>query len=130
MFCQGYDPQQPTDLRHMTTGIGGWNAEAPPTIELTLAIGLWNAGGAGQVGCRLGIQRPGEEVVYLGEGDTQVEGPGELAVLPLKLTLTCDRTGTYWAIGEFNGQRLVEVPFSVTDEPPPATLGTPLSMPD
>ena len=37
MFCQGYDPERPTDLRQMTTGIGGWHTDAPPTHELTLA---------------------------------------------------------------------------------------------
>jgi len=36
----------------MTTGIGGWRAEAPPTVELTLAMGLWNSGGEGKVTCR------------------------------------------------------------------------------
>src|SRR5690606_36432138 len=42
MFCEGYDPAFPTDLRRMTTGIGGWQADDPPTIELTLAVGLWS----------------------------------------------------------------------------------------
>jgi hypothetical protein len=121
MFCQGYDPERPTDLRQMTTGIGGWSAADPPTVELTLAIGLWNAGGAGRIRCRLGIRRPGEEVVYLGEGDTGVNDAGEMAILPLKFTLTLDRPGVYWAIGEFGGRPLVEVPFSVTAAPPPAT---------
>lgn len=119
MFCQGYDPERPTDLRQLTTGIGGWTADAPPKVELTLAIGLWNAGGPGRIRCRLGVRRPGEDVVYVGEGDTEVNDPGEMAVLPLKLTLTLDRPGTYWAIGEFDGARLVEVPFSVTAAPPP-----------
>lgn len=119
MFVQGYDPERPTDLRQMTTGIGGWRTEAPPTVQLTLAIGLWNAGGAGRVACRLGVRRPGEGVQYIGEGDTTVTDPGEMVVLPLKLTLTFDRPGTYWAVGEFDGQRLVEVPFTVSaDEAP------------
>jgi hypothetical protein len=43
-----------------------------------------------------------------------------MVVLPLKLTLTFETPGTYWAIGEFDGQRLVEVPFSVTADPAPA----------
>ena len=120
MFCQGYDPERPTDLRRMTTGIGGWTADSPPTVELTLAIGLWNAGGAGQVHCRLGIKRPGEPLTYLGEGRTAVNDPGEMAILPLKFTLTFDRPGTYWAVGEFDGIPMVEVPFSVSEQPPPA----------
>jgi hypothetical protein len=123
MFCQGYDPERPTDLRQMTTGIGGWTADAPPTVELTLAIGLWNAGGPGKVPCRLGVRRPGEEVVYLGEGDTTVNDPGELAILPLKFTLTFDRPGIYWAIGEFHGLPLLEVPFAVSEAPPPSSGG-------
>jgi len=120
MFVQSYDPERPTDLRQMTTGIGGWTEDAAPTIELTLAMGLWNAGDAGKVTCRLGVMRPGDDMQYIGEGDTTVNDPGEMVVLPLKMTLTCDRPGTYWAIGEFDGQRLVEVPFTVTAAPPPA----------
>lgn len=114
MFCQEYDPDQPTDLRRMTTGIGGWRPGEPPTVELTLAVGLWNAGGPGRVQTRVGVRRPGEDVVYLGEADTTVEDPAELAVLPLKLTLTFDRPGTYWAICEFDGRPVVEVPFTVS----------------
>jgi hypothetical protein len=125
MFCQKYDPARPTDLREMTTGIGGWKADDPPTVELTLAVGLWNAGGAGEVTCRLGVRRPGEDVTYLGEGTTYIEAPGEMAIVPLKLTLTFDRPGTYWAVGEFDGQTLVEVPFSVSEQPPPAFGGNP-----
>jgi hypothetical protein len=121
MFCQHYDPERPTDLRQMTTGIGGWTAETPPTVALTLAIGLWNAGGRGQVRCRIGVRRPGDDVQYLGEGDTTVDEPGEMAIMPLKLTLTFDRPGVYWAIGEFDGRTLVEVPFAVSGEPAPAT---------
>jgi hypothetical protein len=124
MFCQGYDPDLPTDLRRMTTGVGGWTAEHPPTVELTLAVGLWNAGGAGRVACRLGIRRPGDEILYVGEGDTEMQNQGELAVLPLKLTLTLDRPGIYWAVCEFAGQPLVEVPFSVTAEPAPTMRAT------
>jgi hypothetical protein len=120
MFVQGYDPERPTDLRQMTTGIGGWTEDAPPTVELTLAMGLWNAGGEGKVTCRLGVVRPGEDVRYIGEGDTTVNDAGEMVVLPLKITLTCDRPGTYWAVGEFDGERLVEVPFTVTSDAPPA----------
>jgi hypothetical protein len=120
MFCQGYDPQRPTDLRQMTTGIGGWKLDAPPTVELTLALGLWNAGGPGRVSCRIGIRRPGEEVTYLGEGDTTVDDPGEMAILPLKLTLTFDRPGVYWAVCEFDGRPIVEVPFSVAEGAPPS----------
>ena len=119
MFCQGYDPGHPTDLRGMTTGIGGWRGSDPPTVELTLALGLWNRGGPGRVSCRLGIIRPGDETTWLGEGDALVEASGELAILPLKLTLTFDRPGTYWAVCEFDGQLLVEVPFSVSEAPPP-----------
>jgi hypothetical protein len=119
MFCQGYDPERPTDLRQMTTGIGGWRADEPPTVELTLALGLWNAGGSGRISCRVGIRRPGEETTFLGEGDTTVHDPGEMAILPLKLTLTFDRPGTYWAVCEFGGQPLVEVPFSVSERPAP-----------
>jgi hypothetical protein len=43
-----------------------------------------------------------------------------MVVLPLKLTLVCDRPGTYWAIGEFGGEQLVEVPFTVSADDPPA----------
>lgn len=125
MFCQGYDPGRPTDLRQMTTGIGGWQAEAPPTVQLTLAIGLWSAGGSGRVACRLGVRRPGDDIVYLGEGDTHIEAPGEMAIMPLKLTLTFDRPGVYWAICEFDGRPLVEVPFTVSEAPPPAAGGVP-----
>lgn len=124
MFVQQYDPERPTDLRQMTTGIGGWRAEAPPTVQLTLAIGLWNTGGAGQVKCRIGVVRPGEEAQYIGEGDTTVADPGEMIVLPLKLTFTFDRPGTYWAIAEFDGHRLVEVPFTVSTDAPPGTIGS------
>jgi len=120
MFCQSYDPERPTDLRQMTTGVGGWTADAPPTVELTLAIGLWNAGGAGRVRCRVGVRRPGDDVAYLGEGDTMLEEAGEMAIMPLKLTLTFDRPGTYWAICEFDGRPLVEVPFTVSEAPAPA----------
>ena len=131
MFCQGYDPNNPTDLRQMTTGIGGWRADDPPTVELTLAVGLWSAGGAGRVGCRVGVRRPGDETVYIGEGDTHIEAPGEMAIMPLKFTLTLDRPGIYWAVCEFNGQPLVEVPFSVTDAPPPTqrSLDAPAAPP-
>ena len=125
MFCQSYDPGRPTDLREMTTGIGGWRADDPPTVELTLAIGLWSAGGGGRVDCRVGVRRPGDDIVYLGEGDTSIESPGELAIMPLKLTLTFDRPGIYWAVCEFGGVTLVEVPFSVSDAPPPAAHGAP-----
>jgi hypothetical protein len=123
MFVQGYDPSRPTDLRQMTTGIGGWRADAPPTIELTLAIGLWNAAERGRVTCRLGVARPDEDVRFIGEGDADVTEPGEMVVLPLKFTLTLDRPGTYWAVGEFDGQRLVEVPFTVTADAAPAFRG-------
>lgn len=125
MFCQSYDPARPTDLRQMTTGIGGWTADSPPTLALTLAIGLWSAGGAGRVDCRVGVRRPGDDIVYVGEGDTQIETPGEMAIMPLKLTLTFDRPGIYWAVCEFDGHPLVEVPFSVSDAPPPAAAGAP-----
>jgi hypothetical protein len=67
----------------------------------------------------MGVRRPGEEVQFLGEGEATVEDSGEMVVMPLKLTLTFERPGTYWAIGEFDGQTLVEVPFSVTAEPAP-----------
>jgi hypothetical protein len=120
VFVQNYDPERPTDLRQMTTGIGGWRAEAPPTVELTLALGLWNAGGEGKVTCRLGVRRPGEDVNYIGEGSTTVNDAGEMVVLPLKMTLTFEHPGTYWAIGEFDGTRLVEVPFTVSADAPPA----------
>jgi hypothetical protein len=120
MFVEGYDPERPTDLRRMTTGIAGWRAEAPPTVALTLALGLWNAGDSGRITCKLGVRRPDEDVEYIGEGETSVNDPGEMVVLPLKLTLVCDRPGTYWAIGEFGGERLVEVPFTVTADDPPA----------
>lgn len=123
MFVLDYDPEHPTDLRRMTTGIGGWTSVAPPTVALTLAIGLWNAGAPGQVMCRLGVKRPGDDVQYLGEGDTQVHEPGEMVILPLKLTLTFDRPGTYWAVADFDGQRLVEVPYTVTPEESPALGG-------
>jgi hypothetical protein len=125
MFCQSYDPSRPTDLRQMTTGIGGWSAEDPPTIELTLALGLWSAGSPGRVDCRVGIRRPDDEIVYIGEGDTQIEEIGEMTIMPLKFTLKLDRPGTYWAVCEFSGQTLVEVPFTVTDAPPPAIGGLP-----
>ena len=120
MFVLEYDPEKPTDLRRMTTGIGGWTAVAPPTVELTLAIGLWNAGAPGQVACKLGIRRPGDEIHFIGEGDTHVTEPGEMVILPLKVTLTFDRPGTYWAICEFNGDPIVEVPFTVSEDPAPA----------
>ena len=120
VFCQDYNPEQPTDLRRMTTGIGGWKADAPPTLELTLALGLWNAGEPGTVRCRLGVRRPGETVAYVGEGEATVSDPGEMVLLPLKLTLTFERAGTYWAVCEFDGRPLVEVPFTVSAEPPPA----------
>jgi hypothetical protein len=119
MFCQGYDPERPTDLRQMTTGIGGWRADAPPTVQLTLAVGLWNAGASGRITCRVGVRRPGEETVFLGEGDTTLNDPGEMAILPLKMTLTFERPGTYWAVCEFDGHPLVEVPFSVSDAAAP-----------
>jgi len=121
MFCQDYDPDRPTDLRRMATGLGGWSATDPPTVELTLAIGLWNAGGPGRVRCRLGIRRPGDDVTYVGEGATEIHETGEMAVLPLKFTLTLDRPGIYWAFGEFDGQTLVEVPFNVSDVPAPTS---------
>ena len=119
MFCQEYDPERPTDLRHMTTGLAGWTDDPSPIVELTLAMGLWNAGGSGQVRCRLGVRRPDDEMQYIGEGDTVVNDPGEMVILPLKFTLTLDRPGTYWAIAEFDGVALAEVPFTVTAEPPP-----------
>ena len=125
MFVQQYDPERPTDLRHMTTGIGGWRAEAPPTVELTLAIGLWNAGPERRVTCRLGVRRPDEEVRYIGEGDTTVTDAGEMIVLPLKMTLTFEMPGTYWAIGEFEGERIVEVPFTVSADRAPAFTAGP-----
>ena len=120
MFCHGYDPANPTDLRQMTTGIGGWVAEEPPTVELTLALGLWNAGGRGSVRCRVGIRRPSEDLEYLGEGETVFEGTAEMAIMPLKLTITFDRPGIYWAVCEFAGRPIVEVPFSVSVAAPPA----------
>jgi hypothetical protein len=120
MFCEDYAPERPTDLRRMTTGIGGWSSEAPPTLNLTLALGLWNAGGSGNVSCRLGIRRPGEDVVYLGQGDAMVNDPGEMVLLPLKFTLTFEKAGTYWAVCEFDGVTLVEVPFTVSEEQAPA----------
>jgi hypothetical protein len=120
MFCQDYDPARPTDLRHMTTGIGGFQADDPPTLALTLALGLWNAGEAGVVRCRLGVRRPGADVEYVGEGDTTVHDPGEMVILPLKFTLTFTVPGTYWAVCEFDGRPLVEVPFTVSADPPPA----------
>lgn len=123
MFVLDYDPERPTDLRRMTTGIGGWTAVAPPTVELTLAIGLWNAGTPGKVMCRLGVRRPGEDVQFIGEGDTEVNDPGEMVILPLKLTLTFERPGTYWAIAEFDGRPLVEVPFTVSADASPAFGG-------
>lgn len=123
MFCQDYDPEAPTDLRRMTTGIGGWTEGDPPTVELTLAMGLWNAGAPGKVHCRLGVRRPGEDLKYLGEGDTMVNDPGELAILPLKIALTFDRPGVYWAVCEFEGAAIVEVPFAVTSDPAPAFSG-------
>ena len=123
MFVLDYDPEKPTDLRRMTTGIGGWTAVAPPTVELTLAIGLWNAGAPGTIICKLGVRRPGDEIQFIGEGDTQVTEPGEMVILPLKLTLTFDRPGTYWALADFDGQRLVEVPFTVSADVSPAFGG-------
>jgi hypothetical protein len=125
MFCEGYDPSQPTDLRRMTTGIGGWRADDPPTIELTLALGLWNAGGRGSVRCRVGMRRPGEDTNYLGEGEAVFEGTAEMAIMPLKLTITCNLPGVYWAICEFAGRPIVEVPFSVSAAPAPAAGGAP-----
>jgi hypothetical protein len=128
MFCEGYDPAFPTDLRRMTTGIGGWQADDPPTIELTLAVGLWSLE-AGRIACRFGIRRPGDDVVYFGEGDTTVDEPGEMAIMPLRLTVTLDRPGVYWAICEFDGRPLVQVPFSVSEAPPPAAGGQPAPLP-
>lgn len=120
MFCHDYDADKPTDLRQMTTGIGGWTAEEPPTVQLTLALGLWNTGAPGVVRCRFGVRRPGEETQFLGEGDAQLEEPGEMAIMPLRLTLTFERPGIYWAICEFDGRPLVEVPFRVTAQAAPA----------
>jgi hypothetical protein len=120
MFCQEYDPERPTDLRRMTTGIGGWRDGTPATHQLTLAMGLWNAGGPGTVRCRLGIRRPGDDPLYVGEGDATVNDLGEMVILPLKFTFTFDRPGVYWAVCEFDGQPLVEVPFSVSADPAPA----------
>lgn len=120
MFCHDYNPDQPTDLRQMTTGIGGWTEEAPPTVQLTLALGVWNAGGPGRVDCRVGMRRPGEDVTYLGEADVTMDEAGEMAIMPLRMTFTFDRPGTYWAVCEFDGQRLVEVPFNVSGDAPPA----------
>jgi hypothetical protein len=122
MFVQNYDPEHPTDLRQMTTGIGGWRAEAPPSVQLTLALGLWNTGAAGRVTCKLGVRKPGEDLQFIGEGDTDVTDSGELVVLPLKMTLTFDQPGTYWAVGEFDGVRVVEVPFTVSADPAPTAL--------
>jgi hypothetical protein len=119
MFCHEYDAERPTDLRQMTTGIGGWTEAEPPTVQLTLALGLWNTGSAGRLHCRLGIRRPGEDVTYLGEGDTTVSDPGEMAIMPLKFTLTFEHPGTYWAICEFAGRPIVEVPFTVSADPAP-----------
>jgi hypothetical protein len=124
MFVQSYDPERPTDLRQMTTGIGGWREDHHPTVELTLALGLWNAGDEGSVTCRLGVRRPDDEIRYIGEGDATVRDAGEMIVLPLKFTITLDRPGTYWAVGEFDGVPLVEVPFTVsTDAAPAFTTG-------
>jgi hypothetical protein len=122
MFCHDYDPEHPTDLRQMTTGLGGWSADAPPTVQLTLAVGLWNAGGRGQVICKVGVRRPDEDVHYLGEGETTVEDQGEMVIMPLKLTLTFERPGTYWAIVECSGHRLIEVPFTVSADPAPTMV--------
>ncbi|HET9370865.1 MAG TPA: hypothetical protein VFO19_11480 [Vicinamibacterales bacterium] len=127
MFCEGYDPAYPTDLRQMTTGIGGWTFTDPPTVALTLALGLWNAGGAGTVRCRLGVRRPGDEVEFVGEGDTTVDEPGEMVILPLKLTLTFDRPGVYWAVCEFDGRPIVEVPFTVSADPIPTQRFAPIA---
>ena len=122
MFCREYDPATPTDLRQMTTGLGGWRADAIPTVDLTLAMGLWNAGGPGQVKCRLGVRRPDDEMQYIGEGDTIVSDVAEMVILPLKFQLTFDRPGTYWAVCEFGGDQIVEVPFTVTEEPAPTMV--------
>lgn len=119
MFCHDYDPSVPTDLRRLATGLGGWSADQPSTTELTLALGLWNAGGPGRVRCRIGIRRPGEDTRFIGEADAHLDDPGEMAILPLKLTLTFEQPGTYWAIGEFDGRTLVEVPFTVTEAAAP-----------
>lgn len=123
MFCEDYSPERPTDLRRMTTGIGGWRADQPPTVNLTLALGLWNAGGIGRVTCKLGIRRPDEDLVYLGEGEASVNDPGEMVLLPLRFTLTFEKAGTYWAVCEFDGTPLVEVPFTVSADPAPAFGG-------
>jgi hypothetical protein len=126
MFCKTYDPERPTDLRTMITGIGGWSEADPPALDLTLALGLWNAGGAGTVRLRLGVRRPGCETEYVGEGDTTVQEAGEMVILPLKVSLTFDQPGIYWALCEFAGQPLIEVPFSVSEAPSPSAPG-PLS---
>jgi hypothetical protein len=73
------------------------------------------------------MERPGEDVKFLGEADATVEDAGEMAILPLKMTFTFDRPGTYWAIGEFDGARLVEVPFTVTAEDAPTVRQLPAS---
>lgn len=104
----------------MTTGLGGWTEAEQPTVELTLAMGLWNAGAPGEVTCRLGVRKPDEDFFYVGEGSTTVRDPGEMVILPLKFTLTLDRPGTYWAVCEFDGTPLVEVPFTVATDPAPA----------
>lgn len=126
MFCHEYDPERPTDLRQMTTGIGGWRAGEPPTVQLTLAVGLWNLTGPGRVKCRIGVRRPDEDLTFLGEGEALVDAPGEMVIMPLKLTLTFERPGIYWAIGEFGGRVLVEVPFSVTEDEAP-TMRSPVA---
>ena len=123
MFCQDYDPEHPTDLRRMTTGIGGWKAGDPPTLDLTLALGFWNTGGEGTVRCRLGVRRPGADLEYVGEGNASVRDPGEMVILPLKLAVTFETAGTYWAVCEFDDQTLVEVPFTVSADLPPASGG-------
>ena len=120
MFCKTYDPERPTDLRTMITGIGGWTEADPPTLDLTLALGLWNAGGAGMVRLRLGVRRPERETEFVGEGDTTVRETGEMVILPLKVSLTFDQPGIYWAVCEFDGRLLIEVPFSVTETASPA----------
>src|SRR6185503_6083959 len=66
---------------------------------------------------------------YVGEGDTMVNDPGEMVILPLKFTLTLDRPGTYWAVAEFDGVRLAEVPFTVTPDPPPTAMSPGLVSP-
>lgn len=126
MFCHEYDPERPTDLRQMATGIGGWTGEDPPTVQLTLAVGLWNLTGPGRVTCRIGVRRPGEDLTFLGEGEALVDAQGEIVIMPLKLTLTFEKPGIYWAIGEFGGQVLVEVPFSVTEDQAP-TMRAPIA---